>query len=158
MTDDILALAHAALEDDAQPCQVINLASCVCGRGTKSCVTHHGLREHALAREVIRLSKELRAALTCNENAKTYIEKLDFKAERDALRAELEFIKELLPSLSEVVRMAVELRERRAQDLTPFERIVLDAHRDRLAANDLEDRTLVAILDKLIAAAEGRRG
>lgn len=52
--------------------------------------------------------------------------------------------------------MLAELSSRRAADLTAFERMALRSHRDRLNANELEDRALVAALDKLLAAAEGK--
>ncbi len=48
-----------------------------------------------------------------------------------------------------------ELIERRTADLTPFELTVLKSHRDRLNANELEDRALVALLDKLTRGGGG---
>lgn len=44
-----------------------------------------------------------------------------------------------------------ELRDRRARDLTAFERTVLSTLRDRIDEDPLGDRAMVAALDKILA-------
>lgn len=79
------------------------------------------------------------------------LRKIEREFERDMLDGEeMERISPM------VLKAFAEIRSRRAADLTAFERMVLRSHRDRLNANELEDRALVAALDKLLAAAEGK--
>lgn len=51
---------------------------------------------------------------------------------------------------SEVGSMIAELRERRASDLTDFDRTVLAVLRGRIADDPLGDRAMIAALDKIL--------
>lgn len=54
---------------------------------------------------------------------------------------------------SDAARLLAEVRRRRALDLTPFERVVIESLRRTIAADPLTDQAALAVLDKLLSPA-----